>query len=228
MGHHQYYMLMASLPALPRFDQSERLPINRERLVSRQSLLTPEDHLLVMCAGKFMGWFPELGEGSNAEVIACYERLMRIVSRRKLWFLFELPVNLMTIMVALRRRHRGNGVPSEGEAWGMGPLVGHIRRHWDDYDFKLGSVYPWILQIRTYLKKEMPLELERFVLDLVWDRFSLPLPGGPFGIEALIAYLFKWSILQRWLSQDKEGARQRFGELVAEVSNGWDQYIERI
>ena len=228
MGQHKYYMLMASLPALPRFDQGERLPINRERLVGRQTLLAPEDHSLVMCAGKFLGWLPQLGERSNGEVIACYEELMRLVSRRRLWFLFELPVNLMTIMVALRRRHRGLGAPLEGEAWGVGPLVGHIRRHWDDHDFKLGSVYPWILQIRTYLKEEMPLELERFVLALVWDRFSLPLPGGPFGIEAVIAYLFKWSILQRWLSQDTEGARERFGELVAEVSNGWDQYIDRV
>ena len=228
MGRHQYYMLVASLPALPRFDQAERLPINRERLLSRGTLLAPEDDLLVSCAGNFMGWFTESGERSDAQMVACYDRLAPMVAQRGMWPLFELPVNLKTIMVALRRRLRGYGSPSGSEPWGVGPLVAHIRRQWNDPDFKLSAVYPWILQVRTYLEKGMALELEHFSLGLVWDRFSLSLPGGPFGIEAFVAYLFKWGILQRWLSYDSEGARQRFEELVVEVTDGWEQHIHSI
>ena len=228
MGRHQYFMLMASLPALPRFDQAERLPINRERLSGRMSMLAPEDQFLVTCAGNFMGWFPQPGEGSDADMIACYERLASIVTERRMWALFELPVNLKTVMVALRRRRRGDVALSGDGSWGVGPLVGHIERHWDHPDFKLGSVYPWIVQVRTYLEKDMALELERFILGLMWDHFSRPLPGGPFGIEALVAYLFKWGVLQRWLSYDHEDARKRFEDLVAEVFDGWDPYIEHI
>ena len=228
MGRHQYYMLMASLPALPRFDQAERLPINRERLISRQSMLLPEDAELVECASDFLAWFRQPATRSDRDMVASYKRMAAIIETRGLWHLFELPINARTVMAALRHRHRGHHAPQDGEPWGVGPLVPHIERHWDDPDFNLGAVYPWISQVRTSLEKGTALELERLVLGLVWDRFDLPLQGGPFGIEALVAYLFKWGILQQWLSYDKDDAQRRFEELVAEVSDEWDELFDGI
>ena len=228
MGSHQYYMLMASLPALPRFDQAERLPINRERLTGRQTMLKPEDGELVECAADFLAWFRQPATRSDTEMVASYERMAGIIEERGLWPLFELPINLRTIMAALRRRHGGRAALKAGELWGVGPLVSHIQRHWDDPDFKLGAVYPWVPQVRTYLEKGAGLDLERFIMGLVWDRFDRQVPGGPFGIEALVAYLFKWCILQQWLTYDKEDARERFGELVAEVVDEWDELFNSI
>jgi hypothetical protein len=228
MGRHQYYMLMASLPALPRFDQAERLPINRERLTSRQTMLVPEDRFLVESAARFLAWFRQPVMRSDAEMVAAYNSMEQIVEERRLWPLFELAVNLKTIIAALRRRLAGHPVPKHGEPWGVGPLVSHIRRHWTDQDFKLEAVYPWISQVRIYLEKGMALDLERFAMGLIWDRFNLPLPGGPFGIEALVAYFFKWSILQQWLVYDKDDAQKRFKELVAEAFDEWDELFKVI
>lgn len=228
MGSHQYYMLMASLPALPRFDQAERLPINRERLTGRQTMLIPEDGELVDCAADFLAWFCQPATRSDAEMVASYERMSGIIEERGFWPLFELPINLRTIMAALRRRHGGRAALKAGELWGVGPLVSHIQRHWDDPDFKLGAVYPWIPQVRMYLEKGAGLDLERFIMGLVWDRFDRQVPGGPFGIEALVAYLFKWGILQQWLAYDKDDAQKRFEELVAEVVDEWDELFNSI
>ena len=228
MAGHQYYMLMASLPALPRFDLAERLPLNRERLASRQTMLLPGDAALVECASDFLAWFRQPATKSDREMVASYDTMAGIIERRKLWYLFELPVNLRTIMAGLRLRHGGRGVPKSGEPWGVGPLVSHIERHWDDPDFKLGAVYPWISQVRTYLEKGAALDLERFIMGLMWDRYSQKVPGGPFGIEALVAYLVKWGILQQWLSYDKDDARKRFDELVGEVVDEWDELFNNI
>lgn len=228
MGRHQYFMLMASLPALPPFDQAERLPINRERLTSRQTMLTSEDSVLVESAATFFSWFRQPASRSDAEMVATYKRMAQIIEERGLWPLFELPVNLKNIIAALRRRLRGHPAPKHGELWGVGPLVSHIERHWDNPDFKLVAVYPWIPRVRTALEKGTALELERFIMGLVWDRFNLPLPGGPFGIEALVAYLFKWGIVQQWLAYDKDHAQKRFEELVAEVSDEWDELFNGI
>jgi hypothetical protein len=131
-------------------------------------------------------------------------------------------------MAALRHRHRGRGVPEDGEPWGVGPLVPHIERHWDDPDFKLVAVYPWIPQVRTYLEHGAALDLERFIMGLVWHQFDQQIPGSPFGIEAFVAYLFKWGILQQWLAYDKNDARKRFDELVAEVVDEWDEHFDNI
>jgi len=223
MAGHQYYMLMASLPALPHFDLAERLPLNRERLASRQTMLLPEDAALVECASDFLAWFRQHATKSDTEMVKSYETMAGIVEKRRLRHLFELPVNLRTVMAGLRRRQGGRGVPKSGEPWGVGPLVSHIERHWDDPDFKLGAVYPWISQVRTYLEKGAALDLEQFIMGLMWDRYSQQVPGGPFGIEALVAYLFKWGILQQWLSYDKDDARKRFDELVGEVVDEWDE-----
>ena len=43
MVRRSYYTLVASLPALPRLEQAERLPINETRLVERLRMLHPED-----------------------------------------------------------------------------------------------------------------------------------------------------------------------------------------
>lgn len=228
MGRQQYYMLTASLPALPRFDQAERLPINRERLAGRMGMLTPQDGLLLERTADFFSWFRRPALRSDAEMAAGYQRMAPIIDERGLWPLFELPVNLKTILVALRRRIIGRPAPKRGEPWGVGPLTSHIRRHWDDPDFKLRAVYPWIPQVRTALEKGAALELERLVMGLLWDRFTRHLPGGPFGIEALVAYLFRWSILRQWIAYDEDDARIRFEELVAEVSNEWDELFHDI
>jgi hypothetical protein len=186
MGGYQYYMLMASLPALPRFDLAERLPLNRERLASRQTMLIPEDAELVESAADFLAWFRQSATRSDTEMVDSYKRMAGIIEKRGLWHLFELPINLRTVMAALRRRHGGRAAPTAGEPWGVGPLVLHIERHWDEPDFKLGAVCPWIPRVQTYLEKGVALDLERFIMGLVWDRFDRLVPGGPFGIEALL------------------------------------------
>jgi hypothetical protein len=228
MGGHQYYMLMASLPALPRFDRAERLPINRERLSSRHTMLLPEDAELVERATGSLAWFRQPATRSDEEVIANYEHAARMMEQRGLWHLFELHVNLRTIMAALRRRHGGGAAPKSGEPWGMGPLVRHIERHWDDPDFKLSGVYPWIPQVRAYLEEGAALDLERFVMGLVWDRFDHQVQDKPFGFEAFVVYLVKWGILQQWLTYDKENAQKRFEELVAEVTDEWEELFDGI
>jgi hypothetical protein len=131
-------------------------------------------------------------------------------------------------MAALRRRHGGRPAPTSGEPWGIGPLVGHIERHWDEPDFKLSGVYPWIPHVRVYLEKGAALELEQFIMGLVWDRFDREFPDKPFGIEALVAYFFKWGILQQWLIYDRDGAQERFEELVAEVTDEWEGLFDGI
>ena len=54
MSSQPYYTLLASLPPLPRFDQTDRLPITRERLEQRLRMLTPDDAELYEHAVEFL------------------------------------------------------------------------------------------------------------------------------------------------------------------------------
>jgi hypothetical protein len=199
-GH--YYTLIASLPRLPRFDRAERLPINRERLRERLKMLEPEDAELVERAATFIRWQRQPVARTDQEMVAYYDQVAELFEESILACMFEFLINQRTIMAALRRRHRGLPAPASGEVWGGGRWVRHIEINWEDPDFKLGALYPWIPQARAHLE------------------------AGEALAEALLAYLFKWDILEQWLSYDKEEAKTRFEELVSEVTGEQGQLFQ--
>lgn len=221
-----YYTLIASLPRLPRFDRAERLPINRERFRERLEMLEPEDAELVERAAAFIRWQRQPVARTDQEMIAYYGRVAELIEQPILACMFEFLINQRTIMAALRRRHRGLPAPASGEQWGGGRWVRHIELNWDDSDFKLGALYPWIPQARAHLEAGEALALDRLLMNLAWDTMDRIAEGNEFGLEALLAYLFKWDILEQWLSYDKEEAKTRFEELVSEVTGEQGQLFQ--
>jgi hypothetical protein len=219
MGSQPYYTLLASLPPLPRFDRAERLPINRERMRQRYSMLTPEDAALLEHAAAFLAWQRQTATRTDEEMIASFKRMEEQISHPALQSFFEFPIDQRTIMSALRRRHRGFPAPSPGEPWGVGRHVRHIENNWDDPSFKLNAVYPWIPQARTHLEAGETLALERLLKNVLWDHVDRSVEPYDFGIQAVLAYVIKWDILHQWLSYNVEEAKKRFEELVAEVTD---------
>ena len=213
-----YYTLVASLPWLPRFDRTDRLPITRERLLKRFRMLNPDDAELVERGIEFLAWYRHPVERTDAEMVSAYERLMTVIDDPVVLTVIELAVDQRMIIVALRRRHRGLPAPTPGEPWGVGRWVHHIERNWDDPDFKLKSEYPWISQARAHLEAGETLALDRLLIELLWDCMDRFLEKDMFSFEALLAYLFKWGLINQWLSYNREAAKARFEQLVMEVS----------
>lgn len=218
--HHQYYTLIASLPPLPRFDRAERLPINRVRLQQRLKMLQPKHAQVVERASAFLEWQHHPAKVTDADMVADYERLMTAIEGSALKAMIQFPVDVRTIMVALRRRHRGLPRPLPNEPWGVGQWVAPIRRSWEEVNFKLAPIYPWIPRARDLLEGGETLALERLLLGLLWDWMDHFAEGKEFGFEAVLAYLFKWDTIERWLSYDPGPAKARFDQLLAEVTHG--------
>ncbi len=219
MGRHSYYTLLASLPPLPRFDQTDRLPITQERLEQRLRMLTDEDAQLYESAAEFLAWQRQSATRSDAEMIANFKKLEDRMAVPTLQSIFDFPIDQRTIMAALRRRFRGLPAPASGEPWGVGRYVNHIERNWDDPYFKLSAVYPWIVQARSQLESGETLALERLLKNALWDHVDRSVPAYDFGFSAVVVYVFKWDILDLWLSYDIEEAKVRFDELVTEVTD---------
>lgn len=218
MGRGHNFTLMASLPPLPRFDRADRLPINRNRLEQRLRILNADDWELVDGIAAVIRWQRLTGVRTDAEMVAAYHKAVELVDGPDLQAIFEFSIDQRTIMVALRRRNRGQAAPETGETWGVGRWVHHIERNWDDPDFKLARVYPWVPQARAHLEAGETLALDRLLMGQVWDRMDRIGEQDLFSFEALLAYLFKWDVLDQWLSYDREAAKVRFESLIAEVS----------
>lgn len=220
-----YFTLIGSLPHLPAPDRAERLPINRQRLLPRFAMLDERETRDLALAGDLLFWERSAAFESDAEVNRRTTWSLREISHPGLRRFVEYWMELRTVLAALRRQARGMGATSEGETWGVGPRALWIERNWDQPDYRLGAVHPWIGEARELLAAGRAEELQRLETDLLWKYLSRVAEPDPFSFDAVYAYRFKWYLLDRWLARDPEAATERFRHLVEEVSHELEQDV---
>ena len=219
----RYYTLVASLPRLPYFETAEWLPISRKQLDQRLTMLNPQHSLQLREAERLVEWHRQPITRTTEQVARNYQRVMALVTDRDLREFVEYRMAQRTALVALRRRQLGLGIPADDELWGVGPWLPLIKSGWDRNDLGLGHLLPWIAEADQHLASGDALQLERLLMDAVWTRLGRIAERSPFGFEPVIAFVFRWDILQRWLSYDAVKGKIRFQELVAEVTREQQQ-----
>jgi len=220
-GVRTYYTLVSSLPPLPHFERAERLPITRYRLDQRLRMLEAEDASQLSAAEALIGWRPQRPVAKADEEMHRYYRA--VIDRPlhpALREFIEFRMDQQTAMAALRRKRSRMGLPSGGQRWGAGRWVRWIEEHWDDPDFRLGSIVPWISEARNYVESGEAVHLERLLMNTSWQRLSRMADRNLFGFEAVIAYVFRWDIVKNWLAHDGEAGKKKFQELMKEVMDG--------
>ncbi len=218
-----YYTLVASLPRLVHFERAEWLPLSRKQLDQRLSMLVPEDAAQLRLAEALVQWQRQPISRTTREMLRGYRLVMERASQPGLREFVDFRMSQRSALVALRRRRRGLGPPAAGETWGIGPLVRRIEAHWESADLGLGGVFPWLEEARALLEAGNATGLERLLMDAVWRRLSRIADAQPFGFEQVLAFVFKWDIVQLWLSYDAEAAKTRFQQLIAEVTRDHQQ-----
>jgi len=212
-----YFTLLASLPHLPRFDRATRLPITRERLDARLAWLRPEDARSVRQAEQFLEWQRQPLERSDAQVLTEYDALRGKLRRPALRRMIEFRFGLRVVMSALRRRHAESSAPMPGERWAPAEWSARIARNWGEPDFGLAARCPWLPRARALLEQGEAVALERLLMGLVWDHLGEVGRGHYFDLDALLVYLLRWDILDRWLRAQPAAAAARIDRLVAEA-----------
>ena len=222
----RYTTLMASLPPLGGLFEAREPAISRLKLQSRLSLLHPHDRrrldgaIRILSQG-LLGDASEAGESSgqrgrgDAPLLEEAERFFREVDHPLLRQLVRHRLDLRTIVAALRRRHRGEVEPPCGQAWGSGPLVATIERHWSEPSLGLAGLFPWIGEAVLLLESNDLIGLERLLFSLIWRELDRLAQGHNFDFEAVVIYLARWSLVERWSNYDATVAAQRFRQLVS-------------
>jgi hypothetical protein len=223
MARANYYTLVASLPRLPYFESAMWLPISRKQLDQRLTMLAPEHALQLRHAEELVKWQRQPVTRTSQHIVRQYRKLMPAISNPALAGFVEYRMNQRTALVALRRRRLGLGPPAAGEAWGVGPWLNLITGAWDRRDLGLAYLLPWLPEAADLLEAGKAVELERLLMAAVWNRLGRIADGSPFGFEQVIALVFRWDILQRWLSYDPAKGKLRFQELVTEVTREQQQ-----
>ena len=218
-----YYTLVASLPRLRHFESAEWLPLSRRQLDERLTMLMPEDALQLRLAENLVEWQRQPLTRTSEQVALKYQRVMPQIQNASLREFVEYRMAQRTALVVLRRRKLGLAAPSDEEVWGVGPWLRLMRENWDRNDLGLAHLLPWISEAARLLEEGAALQLEKLLMDAVWTRLGRIAERSPFGFEPVMGFVFRWDILQRWLSYDADKSKLRFQKLVTEVTREQQQ-----
>ncbi len=207
-----YYMLLASLPHMPRTFDVEHVPISRLRLEQRLRMLSARDAGTVEQVQRFWLWDRQHAERTDQEVREEYDRLMTAIRNPLVRNIIAFRMDVRTITSALRRRRLGMAPPE-----GVGRWVDQIHRHWDHPDFRLIREHPWIPALKADMEANVPLQAERRLLQVTWNRWTRLSDDYHFSFEALLLYLARWEIVDRWTRRNEQLGCRRFETLLTEA-----------
>ncbi|MEL6480116.1 MAG: hypothetical protein AAFQ75_01585 [Pseudomonadota bacterium] len=214
MAADQYITLVSSLPALGPVLGAKHAPINRARLQKRLRLLTPEHHAELMSLADLLAWSRLPLAGNDEALVSRARRVIPALSSPTLAALARDRLEMRTVTAALRRRKAGQEAPQGDEAWGYSRYLVQITANWNDPEFGLTRVYPWLPEARMALEKHDAQGLERVLLEAAWRHASRHAVGHDFDYEAVAIYVIRWNLLDRWTRYDEQAAAARFASLV--------------
>jgi hypothetical protein len=212
VGRRTYYDLIASLPGLPLHFDVERPPIGQHRLNERLQMLEADDAAVVDQWTNFVHWDRQVLDRTDEDVARSYQRLISEISNSFLLELIRRRMDTRTIIAAVRRRRAGLPAPT-----GLGQWVERIQRDYSHPQFQLQTVYPWIGRFDQLLGEGQALEAQRIVFEFNYRELEELAPTDMFSFEALLIYLARWEIIDRWTSLDQAAGKARFETMITET-----------
>jgi len=209
-----YVMLLSSLTRPEALFLAKQPPLSRLKLEQRLRLLEPEDREALQLVEHALDWRELKMSTSDADVIERGRQAIGKIKSKSLQEIIRNRLELRTAIAALRRRAHGEGPPAKGMSWGFGRWVGRIRHYWTDPGFRLDGVFPWIREADRLIKAPDAVALERMILDQANRLLQRHAQRHAFDLEAVVIYVLKWNIVDRWTRANSEAARRRFDDLV--------------
>jgi len=211
-----YAMLICYLPPLPAHPFAIKLtPLSRLQLDRRLALLAPGDAQDLATIEEIAHWDRIPLATSDRGFVACARSALSKLKSPALREILCWRLELRTLVAALRRRHRGLPVPAVSEIWGYGQCLDYIRRYWEQPDFNLSHLYPWVAAADQHLREGRHTALEHLLFATVWDRYTRLAWNHHFDFEAVVLYVLRWNLIDRLTRYDPAAATQRFNALLA-------------
>jgi Protein of unknown function (DUF2764) len=216
-GATQYVMLMCSLPTHPGdLFKARQTAISRIGLDQRLRLLVPEHAQDLALIEQVVHW-NRLPMGlTDAEFMVRANEVFVQVRNEFVKKLVTFRLQQRGMLAALRRRNLGLPPPTRQDIWGCDAWLPQIQRNWQQPDFGLSGVVPWLAEADRLLRDGDNAGLQRLSMQVVWKQFRTVAGGHLFDFEAVVIYVLRWNMVDRWVNFDAEAAQKRFQKLVDE------------
>ncbi|MGR9052089.1 MAG: DUF2764 family protein [Gammaproteobacteria bacterium] len=213
---YKYVMLLSSLPLHPiNLFAAQQTPVSRIQLDKRLALLDEDDGRDLARIEALLHW-SRIGDLDDATHV---KQDLAELAEIKSPFLKDVVLwrlELRTLMSALRRRRAGETKPPGNGFHGFGVWPRIIEQHWQEKDFGLGQRLPWLAEANSLIEQDKTFELEKLLLNLVWRHYARVGSHHYFDYPAVVVYVLRWDVINRWSGYDKEIAQMRFDKLVGD------------
>lgn len=210
----KYTMLMSSLPPHRRdLFETKQTPISQIQLDKRLRWLEPQDADDLSKIQSLLYW-SKVDKDSDQAFIQHATALMGQLHNDFFRQVICWRLEVRTLIAALRKRQQGLEQAPEPNELGFGRWCLFIRKNWQQPDFGIGRQLPWLEQANSLVKNEDSLALEKFLLNLVWQHYEQQRNGHYFDFEAVILYVLRWDVINRWNHYHQQQAVQRFSTIV--------------
>jgi hypothetical protein len=160
-----------------------------------------------------LAWSRQFEEADDAAVVQRYGELMQELTNPLVREVFAAVMDVRMVVAALRRRRRDLGPPTVG----FGQWFDHIRRHFNQPDFRLSHIYPGIIGVEQSLEQGDVLNLYRHMLGVLWTYVKKRAEDYVFSFEAVVLYIARWEIMRQWQQLQAERGQAVFEALVTEA-----------
>ncbi len=211
----RYTLLLASLPYHGPLFGSKQPPLSRLRLDQRLTLLDPADAERLRQIEDLLQWSNLSIERSDDEIVRQAQATVMALDHPQLQQIVTSRLEVRTLVAALRRRERGESAPPRSQQrWGYGRWLTMIEQHWNEPGFRLQGAYPWLVQAENLLQAGDSLGLERLLLSVVWQQLARAGEDHYFDFVAVVVYVLRWNVIDRWTTYNRSAAAERFATLI--------------
>lgn len=211
----KYAMLLSSLPVHPvNLFATKNTPLSRIQLDNRLSMLDETDAYDLNQIEDLLHW-SRINEQDDEMIVQYNIQALAAIQKSFLKEIVSWRLELRTIISALRKRHAGAVLSANSVFHGFGKWPFLLKRRWQEPDFGVGHLLPWLPEANRLLENGDALGFEKLLLDLVWRHYSRVGSRHYFDFEAVVIYVLRWDVSQRWVSYNQKSALVRFDQLIA-------------
>lgn len=225
-SEHTLIMLMASLPATGPLFSEKQTPLSRLRLEARLGMLDVADRAVLEAIEHALEWRCVGQDTDEAQLLERVRHAYFITSSETLRSVINGRMNIRLCMAALRLRAAGEGAPAADGSWGYGRWRRRITRNWHAPSFGLDHVFPWIKDADRLLTNGEAYALEQLLLGVVARDLSRYSTLHQFDLEAVVLYVLKWSLIDRWMRYNAEAASRRFSSVLTDELKTAQEILE--
>ena len=210
----QYAMLLTSLPAHPtNLFSAHQTSISKIQLENRLALLDARDAENLRCIEELLFW-SQVNNASDEFIIKKSNEVVEKIHDAFLKRIIIWRLELRTLLSALRLRHAGVNQPKKHTFPGIGQWRESIETNWDKKDFGIGHRLPWIIPAQQMLERHEAFKLEKLLLNLVWQYYANECSRHYFDFPAVVIYVLRWDVINRWTLYRADEAIKRFDAMV--------------